>query len=166
MFTITWRVTKRQGLAAAAVFLLALAGGVWAKAALSELRGQPTQAKAETQKVYKEPAKTNEQRVAFLAAFGWEVEADPDEVVDVKIPKEFDEVYESYNAVQQTQGCDLKKYAGKRCKRYTYVVTNYPGQADNVRANLLVAGGKIIGGDVCSLELNGFMHGFRKAEQT
>ena len=58
------------------------------------------------------------------------------------------------------QGCDLSKYAGKRCKRYTYVIENYPGQAEGVRANILVYKNKVIGGDVCSVELDGFMHGF------
>ena len=78
----------------------------------------------------------------------------------MQIPKEFDDVFTNYNAIQKTQGCNLEKYAGKRCKRYTYVVTNYPGQTDNVRANILVYKDKVIGGDVCSLELGGFMHGF------
>ena len=53
-----------------------------------------------------------------------------------------------------------EEYKGKRVKRYTYEVTNYPGQASGVRANLLVDGGMVIGGDICSLTLDGFMHGF------
>lgn len=95
-----------------------------------------------------------------MESFGWQVEPEADEVVEVQIPKEFDDVFTNYNAIQKTQGCNLEKYAGKRCKRYTYVVTNYPGQTDNVRANILVYKDKVIGGDVCSLELGGFMHGF------
>ena len=47
MFTVSFRVTKKQVAAAAAVFVLALAGGIWAQAALSELRGDPAQAPAE-----------------------------------------------------------------------------------------------------------------------
>ena len=139
MFTVSFRVTKKQVAAAAAVFVLALAGGIWAQAALSE---------------------TNEQRISFLETFGWEVEGEEDEIVEVKIPQEFDDVFEKYNEIQKQQGCDLSKYAGKRCKRYTYVIENYPGQAEGVRANILVYKNKVIGGDVCSVELDGFMHGF------
>ena len=39
-------------------------------------------------------------------------------------------------------------------------IENYPGQAEGVRANILVYKNKVIGGDVCSVELDGFMHGF------
>ena len=68
-------------------------------------------------------------------------------------------MYENYNQVQKAQGCDLSKYGGKKCKRYTYVVKNYPDHPENVRANLLVYKNKLIGGDICSLELDGFLHG-------
>lgn len=166
MVTVTWRVTKRQGLAAAAAFLAALGLGVWGKTALSELRGEQVQPTAQEQKVWKEPGQTNQERLEFLEGFGWQVSQEPEEIVEIQIPEELDTVYEDYNQLQEAQGCNLEKYAGERCKRYSYQVTNYPGQEENVRANLLVADGKIIGGDICSLELDGFMHGFLKPEQT
>ncbi len=62
MFTITFRVTKKQLAAAAAALVLAFAGGLWAKSALSELAGDVAQAPAEV-KIEKTAAKTNEQRV-------------------------------------------------------------------------------------------------------
>lgn len=159
MFTISLRITKRQIIAAGAAFVLAFAGGIWARAALAQLHGTPAQSNGVV-KVNKAPAKTAEQRVEFLKSFGWEVEPEETEILEVQIPKEFDDVLENYNAIQKDQGCDLKKYAGKRCKRYTYTVTNYPGQTENIRANILVYKDKVIGGDVCSLELDGFMAGF------
>lgn len=160
MFSVTFRVSKKQIAVAAATFVIAFGVGIWARAALSELRGDPAQTTAK--KVWRADAKTNEQRVEFLTSFEWEIEQEADEIVDVKIPEEFDDVYENYNALQKRQGCDLKKYAGKRCKRYTYIVTNYPGKPENIRANLLVVNGKLVGGDICSIELEGFIHGFRK----
>lgn len=54
---------------------------------------------------------------------------------------------------------DLSRYKGKRCKRYSYTVLNYPGGVQNVRLNLLICGNKIVGGDVSSLGLDGFMRG-------
>lgn len=161
MFTVTFKVTKKQIAAAAAALVVAFAGGIWAKSALAELDGRSAQAPAAAPvKVDKTPAKTVEQRVAFLESFGWQVEAQEDEIMEVVIPKQFDEVYEKYNDIQKTQGCDLTRYAGKRCKRYTYVVNNYPEHPENIRANILVYNGKIIGGDICSLDLDGFMQGF------
>lgn len=103
----------------------------------------------------------NAQRLAFIRQFGWEVEQEPCEVEDVLIPREFDEVYAKYNGIQKAQGLDLARYAGKQVKRYSYRVTNYPGARDEIRFNLLSAESKVIGGDVCSLSMDGFMHGFQ-----
>ena len=79
------------------------------------------------------------------------------------IPAEFDRGYEKYNEIQKAQNLDLMPYAGKRAKRWTYSIKNYPGYegADGtVQANILVYEGAVIGGDVCSTELDGFMQGF------
>jgi len=114
-----------------------------------------------TEKTKKSPGKSNEERLAFAAAYGWETEKEPAEIIEVIIPKEFDSVYEQYNSIQKKQGLDLLSLAGKRCKRYSYVVTNYPGTESPVRINMLVYKDKIVGGDVCSLEAGGFVHGFK-----
>ena len=99
-------------------------------------------------------------RVKFLEAFGWQVSQTPVQIEEVIIPDEFDSVYEKYNRLQKKQQMDLSKYKSKRAKRYTYQVLNYPGRSDGVVANILIFDNKVIGGDICSLELNGFMHGF------
>lgn len=105
-------------------------------------------------------AADNKERVAFLKQFGWEVESEPVEIDQVLIPQKFNKVYEKYNDIQREQGLDLTKFKGKSCKRIGYQVTNYPGGGENVRANLLIYEDKVIGGDVCSTQLDGFMHGF------
>lgn len=107
-------------------------------------------------------AETNDQRVAFLEYFGWKVVIDPTEVAEVEIPSEFDEVYQNYNSIQKQQGMDLETYKGKTVQRYAYLVTNYPDGKTNVFAHLLICDNLIIGGDVSSSELDGFMHGFIK----
>ncbi len=109
--------------------------------------------------IKRQSGKTEEQRQEFLTALGWVVNPEPDEVVEVIIPKKFDDVYENYNNIQKEQGMDLSRYKGKRCKRYSYTVLNYPGGAQNVRLNLLVCGNKIVGGDVSSMGLDGFLQG-------
>lgn len=104
---------------------------------------------------------TGEQRLAFITQFGWEVEDEPVEIEEVLIPREFDTVYEDYNALQKAQGLDLTRYRGQKVRRFCYRILNYPDCTDEVRLNMLVAENKVIGGDVCSTALDGFMHGFR-----
>ena len=100
--------------------------------------------------------------VAFLAQFGWEVDPTPAEESTVTVPAEFDKIFSAYNELQRTQGLDLSGYSGRTVQRYTYRVTNYEGQEGPVLANLLVSRGRVIGGDICSSEKNGFLHGFQK----
>lgn len=107
--------------------------------------------------------KTHSERIDFLSRYGWVVQDDPIGVEDVLIPSVFGDVYSNYNAIQQAQGFDLLPYAGRSVKKWVYAITNYPGYADSeafVQATLLVCQGVIIGGDICSVELDGFMHGF------
>ncbi len=94
--------------------------------------------------------------IQILNQYGIETESYPIERVLVSIPEQFDDVYENYNAIQKEAGFDLKKYYGKNVWRYTFRVTNM-GTAQEIRANLLVYKNKIIGGDVMSTALNGFM---------
>lgn len=108
-------------------------------------------------------AADNSDRIAFLSQFGWEVSEDPIEVSEVIIPDEFDETYEKYNEIQKQQSFDLSEYSGERVKKWTYEIKNYPSMENSdgiIRANLLVFNGVVIGGDVCSIELDGFMHTF------
>ncbi len=93
---------------------------------------------------------------------GWEVSDEYDECKAVTIPKEFNEVYEKYNKLQKQQGFDLEDYKGKTAEVYTYAVKNYGNKKQEVRANLIVCEGQLVGGDVCSAELDGFMQGLRK----
>ena len=108
--------------------------------------------------------KTNEDRIAFLRQFGIEVEDVPKESVEVIIPENFDKVFTGYNEIQKRQGLDLSRYKNKKVMRYTYVVTNYEEEDGVVYANVLVYRNKVIGGDVCSADVNGFVHGFEAPE--
>ena len=111
-------------------------------------------------------AADNAARIAFLSGFGWEVSAEPLECVSVIIPQQFGDVYRNYNELQTAQGFDLMRHRGKQVTRYTYAVLNYPGQAEYIRANLLVLDDEIIAGDICSVYAkNGFMHGLQLPQQ-
>jgi hypothetical protein len=106
-------------------------------------------------------ADTEEDRIAFIKSYGWKVSDEPPEISEVTIPREFDAVYTRYNLIQKAQGLDLWDYSGCKVKRYTYKILNYPTGEEGVLINLLVYDGKIIGGDVMSPRIDGFMHGFR-----
>jgi hypothetical protein len=107
---------------------------------------------------------SNEQVLEFISNFGWEVANEPDEIREIVIPVEFDEVYKGYNEIQLSQGYDLTEYAGERVKRWTFTVLNYPGYENEefIKINILICDNVVIGGDVCSIKLDGFMHGFVK----
>lgn len=104
--------------------------------------------------------KTSSDAVEFLEQFGWELETTPVEEVTLKIPAEFDKVMNSYNELQKKQGLDLSKYRGKQVVRYTYKITNYPEYTGTVFANVIVYKNRVVGGDVCSSDVTGFIGGF------
>ncbi len=107
-------------------------------------------------------AETHKERMEFISQFGWQVDEEPVQVKEVIIPQEFDDVYTAYNDIQRSQGFDLTEFAGERAKCWTYTVKNYEGYENQecIQINIMVYDGQVIGGDVCSVELDGFMHGF------
>lgn len=73
------------------------------------------------------------------------------------IPAVPDKSYENYQKLQKQAGWDLSSYRGRKVMRYSYSLSNFPGEAEGVRANILVCDGEIIGGDICTVALDGFM---------
>ena len=106
---------------------------------------------------------TQQDAAVFLQDCGWKINTDAVSCEDIVIPTEFSEVYERYNNLQKKQGYDLSAYRGETVTKYTFQVLNfteYDGSpCDNAEAHLLVCGGEIIGGDVCSLSISGRMVG-------
>ena len=84
---------------------------------------------------------TNEDRVAYLESLGWQVEPEPVETLQFLLPEKLEEPYLTYNELQDSQGFDLSACCGMQVARYTYTVTNYPGRAEGVQANLYVCEG-------------------------
>ena len=131
----------------------------------SDVTAQTTDAiAAANEKISFEKVKTNEDRVNFLKQFGWDVNETPKEEVTMKVPAEFDKVMNSYNEIQKNQGLDLSKYKGKEVVRYTYEITNYPDYGETVYANVIIHKNRVVGGDVCSADVTGFISGFAMPE--
>ena len=108
---------------------------------------------------------SNEDRIQFLASYGWEVVISPAETSQVRIPSESSEVFERYNTLQKTMGYDLSDYAGKTVMRYVYTVKNYPGATEPVYATLLIANNRVIGGDITDTAADGKIHGFEISDE-
>lgn len=109
----------------------------------------------------KDVASTTEKRVAFLADCGWEVDPASEQVQEILIPEHFSPVYESYNDLQRQQGYDLRKFSGRTCTLYAYTVTNYRDKEQTVIADLYIYKNQVIGGDIHSTSLGGFMIGLK-----
>lgn len=88
----------------------------------------------------------------ILENMGYSPSADPIEIVELVIPTEWGAVYENYNEMQKQGGFDLEPYKGQTCTRYTYDIPDL-----FARGNVLVVDGEIIGGDICSITLDGIM---------
>ncbi len=149
MFVVSVKTGKRRMILALAAVLVILTAALAAGKLLGGAQAAQSLPAGET----------NEQRLAFLLGYGWEADTEAVEVREITIPDVFDDVYLKYNEVQKAQGMDLERYRGKTCRQWIYNVTNYPAQG-TVRASLLVLDGKIIGGDLSSTELDGFLCAF------
>lgn len=106
-------------------------------------------------------ASTQDELISFVSSLGYTVKNEPDTVEEIIIPEEFDNIYEQYNELQKSSGLDLSWYKGCTAKKWTFTITDYPGyeERDCIKINLIVYGKRIIGGDICSVELDGFMTG-------
>lgn len=104
------------------------------------------------------PGETVTDRVTFAKSLGYSISEQYETKKDIVIPSVFSDVYENYNALQKNGGFDLSAYKGEQATVYTYPVTNHP-EGDEVMMNIIVCKGRIIGGDICSAEYDGFMTG-------
>ena len=111
-------------------------------------------------------AGTNEERIAYLASLGWEVNDQPIETLSVTLGETLEEPYLSYNDLQRSQGLDLTRYCGQTRSRYTYVVPNYPDASLPCQADLYVCDGALAAGDIVCTGENGFMAGHFLASVT
>ena len=94
---------------------------------------------------------TNQKRVAYITALGITLQNDEYSKKDTVIPLEFGNVYNKYNTMQKQSGFDLSGYKGQNVTIYTY-------NCDTYRVvNLIVYKGRLKGGDICDLQIDGQM---------
>lgn len=157
MFIFTARLPKKRLLAGAVAALCC----VFAALAFAlTLRGQAVAASAEVKNV-----RNNDDRLGYLNGLGWQVSEQPIATEELLIPEEFDDSYAGYLQLQADQGFDLTQYRGKRVKRYTYQLTNYPNQDEPVQIALLVYKNRVVGGQIQSSS-GSFVHGLTLPDPT
>lgn len=105
------------------------------------------------------PGADDAQRTGYLESLGWKVDAAPLETLDLQLPEDLRQNWGEYADLQTAQGLPFADHAGHTVRRYTYTVTNYPGMAKGVQANLYVWGEEIIGGDIIATGPGGFQTG-------
>lgn len=147
MFIFTAKLNKRKiavTLAAVAVCVLSLV-----------ITASSRQASAAAV-VSPKGVRTAQDRAAYLRSWGWEVPEEAAQVEELTLPETFGPEYSEYLSLQTSQGFDLAKYAGKRVRRYTYQLLNYPTGEQGVVAHLLVCKNTVVGGEVMG---EGFLQG-------
>lgn len=102
-------------------------------------------------------AKTNADRLIFIKNSGYTVLSNEPSVKTVNIPEIFYDVYNNYNTLQQSAGYDLSLYKGCEVTIYTYRINSPSGYTGECVINIIVYNGRVIGGDVSSSALGGFM---------
>ncbi len=152
MFMLTFKFNRKTAVFIVIMIALVLVGIIL-------LAGAHHAAAAGAEPVY--TVKNEKSRVAYLRQYGWEVASPAVSESEVLIPRSFSDVFESYNELQKQQGFDLSDYCGLEVELYTYQVLNY---GENVVAQLYVLSGSVIGADVHSTQLDGFMTGVRTAD--
>ncbi len=98
---------------------------------------------------------TFSERGEFLRELGYTAQKSTEKETEVIIPINFDKVYTSYNEMQRCADFDLSGYRGCQAVMYTYDLSNFY-KYQEVKANLLVIRGRIIGGDITTREQDGF----------
>lgn len=102
-------------------------------------------------------AKDEKSRLDYICSLGYTPLKEGGETTVITIPTEFSAVYTEYNRIQLKAGFDLSKHKGCDVIRYTYMLEDFPPE-DYAVVNLLILEGEIIGGDISSRRLDGFMY--------
>ena len=107
-------------------------------------------------------AKTNADRLAFIKSIGYTVINSEPKTKTVIIPEVFYDVYNNYNVLQKSAKYDLSAYKGSEVTIYTYSINPFRNFSGECVANLIVYNDRVIGGDISSTALGGFMLPLKK----
>lgn len=107
-------------------------------------------------------AANDEERAAFFARYGWEIDTKAVETLDLTLPADLNAKWADYVAMQTAQGLPFADYGGQTVRRYTYLITNASQAPQGTQANLYQCGDTIIGADIIYLGEGGGQYGLKK----
>lgn len=110
-------------------------------------------------------AKTNADRLQFIKELGYVVVSNEPTTQTANIPQTFYDVYEDYNTLQKSASYDLTLYKGSEVTIYTYYINAPRGYDGECVVNFIVYNDRIIGGDISSTTLGGFMLPLKKQSE-
>lgn len=102
-------------------------------------------------------ATTNAERINYIKKLGYILNSNEPTQKNVIIPEIFTDVYKNYNSLQRMAGYDLSLYKGCEVKIYTYDIAPPKGYDGECVFNMIVYRDRMIGGDVSSRALGGYM---------
>lgn len=102
-------------------------------------------------------ALNNSERIVFIKNAGYTLLSGEPETKFVKIPEVFSDVYNNYNEIQRLAGYDLSDFKGCEVVIYTYKIETPQDYSGECVFNMIVYNDRVIGGDVSSRTLGGFM---------
>ena len=109
-------------------------------------------------------ASTNVERITFIKNSGYTPLSNEPQTKTVVIPESFSDVYNNYNNTQRAAGYDLTEFKGCEVTIYTYSIETPVGYEGESVFNMIVYKNRVIGGDVSSNALGGFMLPILKSE--
>lgn len=107
-------------------------------------------------------AASDEERAAFFAQYGWEIDTRAVETLDLELPTDLSAKWADYVAMQTAQGLPFGDYGGQTVRRYTYIIANAAQAPQGAQANLYQCGDTIIGADIIYLGEGGGQYGLEQ----
>ncbi len=101
--------------------------------------------------------------ISFLQSNNIEIDVTGMNVSYIVLSDENGEVFYNYNEMQKQNGFDLSPFVGKKIQKYSGPVIKCPDceNVEGVYATVLTYEDKIIGADIYSVSVNGFMRGVK-----
>lgn len=102
-------------------------------------------------------------RKDFLENLGYTIDKNfTEEIKIIVLPTSFSKVYLNYNELQKQNGFNLEKYKGFEITQHTIKVFDET-KRDDLYAHILLHNGRLIGGDIATTAIDGFMKGLKNA---
>ena len=102
-------------------------------------------------------------RKEYLENLGYSIDNSfTEEIKIIVLPTSFSKVYLNYNEFQKQNGFNLEKYKGFQITQYTLKVFD-DTKRDDLYAHILLHNGRLIGGDIATTAIDGYMKGLKNA---